>query len=156
MQHMSRWRVTRVAWQIAGLVALGTGIVGIVVPLLPTTVFLLLAAFCFCRGSQKLHDWLVTHRRFGPPIQDWRRHGAISHSAKAAAGIAIVATFAISLVLGAPGYVLGIQAVVLTAVAVFIFTRPAPPDDAGILAFGTQNKGVTEQPALSGAAAADD
>lgn len=156
MQDMSRWRVTRFAWQAAGLAALGTGVIGIVVPLLPTTPFLLLAGFCFCRGSERLHDWLITHPRFGPPIEDWRRHGAVSRGAKAGAAIAIAATLAISLVIGAPGYVLAIQMVVLTAVTVFIFTRPAPPDGAGVLVFGTPNEGASERAALSGAAVADD
>ena len=53
---------------VAGVVCLGLGIVGIVVPVLPTTPFLLLAAACFVRSSPRMHDWLLTHRRLGPYV----------------------------------------------------------------------------------------
>ena len=114
-------------WLGAGLAALVAGIVGVFVPLLPTTPFLLLAAFCFARSSERLHRWLVDHPRLGPPIADWREYGAISRRAKILAGIAIAVTFAISLTLDIPLWALAAQAVVLAAVALFLFTRPAPP-----------------------------
>ena len=67
----------RTLWNLAGALALVTGIVGIVVPLLPTTPFVLLAAFCFSRGSARLEAWLLAHPRFGPAIADWRSRRAI-------------------------------------------------------------------------------
>ena len=121
----SRSPVVRRLWLLAGWLSLGAGLVGVVVPLLPTTPFLLLAAFCFQRGSERIHKWLVEHPRFGPPIRDWRERGAISTRAKRNAMIALVLVFAISLLLGVGWQVLAIQAVALTAVAVFILTRPA-------------------------------
>lgn len=60
-----------------GFLFLAIGIVGIFVPLLPTTPFLLLTAICFERGSERFHRWLVQHRVFGPPIRDWKQHQAI-------------------------------------------------------------------------------
>lgn len=122
----SRW-IGRAIWLALGGVFLVIGIVGVFVPLLPTTPFLLLAAFCFARSSERLHRWLVDHPRLGPPIADWREHGAISMRAKVLAGIALLATFAISLALDIPWWALAAQAVVLAAVALFLFTRPAPP-----------------------------
>lgn len=117
-------------WRAAGGVALLFGLIGIVVPLLPTTVFLLLAAFCFSKGSQQLHDWLVEHPRLGPPIREWRRHGAISRKAKLLAALAMLAALLGAWALGAPSGVLALQAGVLCLVALFIFTRPEPPPDA--------------------------
>ncbi len=117
----------RIVWLLAGLLCLGAGVLGVFLPLLPTTPFLLLAAFCFARGSARLHDWLVTHPKLGPPITQWREHGAISVQAKILAGVALAVTFAISLMLDIPGWALAAQAVVLAVVALFLFTRPAPP-----------------------------
>ena len=88
---------------------------------------MLLAAFCFARGSEPFHRWLVHHPRFGPPIRDWQAHGAISRRAKRAAVLAIAATFAVSLLIGLPASALAIQAAVLACVLVFILTRPDGP-----------------------------
>jgi hypothetical protein len=80
-----RWQ--RVAWGVAGLATLATGVVGIFVPLLPTTPLVLLAAFCFSRGSPRLERWLLEHRRFGPMIIGWRTHRAIPLRAKQTAWV---------------------------------------------------------------------
>ena len=109
---------------LAGWTSLVLGLIGIVVPLLPTTPFILLAAFCFQKGSDRLHRWLINHPRFGPLIADWRERGAIPPKAKRNAMIALVAVLAISWLLGVAPHILAIQAVVLTCVAVFILTRP--------------------------------
>lgn len=115
----------RPVWFIGGLAALALGAAGTVLPLLPTVPFLLLAAFCFARSSQRFHDWLLAHPVLGPPIADWRERGAISRKAKGLATLSIALTFAISLALALPAHVLGIQAVVLAGVLVFIWSRPA-------------------------------
>ena len=64
------------------LIALGTlcvivGLIGIVVPGLPTTIFLIMAAACYARGSTRLHHWLLSHRLLGPPIRDWYKHRSL-------------------------------------------------------------------------------
>lgn len=118
--------MARAFWLIVGTGATGLAVLGIVLPLLPTTPFLLVAAFAFARSSETVHSWLVTHPRLGPPIVDWNREGAIHPRAKVAAVLAMIATFAISLAVGAGPVVLVIQALVLSAVAVFVLTRPSP------------------------------
>lgn len=107
--------------------ALALGLAGTVLPLLPTTPFLILSAFCFARSSERLHDWLVWHPVFGPSIRDWRDHGAISRRAKVMAMIAIGLAFAISVLMGFGWPVLAVQAVVLAGVVTFLLTRPDAP-----------------------------
>jgi len=116
----------RLLWIIAGGLALALGLAGIVLPLLPTTPFLLLAAFCFARSSPRLEMWLIEHPRLGPPIRDWRAEGAISRKGKVFAMLAIAATLGLSLALALPGWVLLVQALTLGAVTLFLLTRPEP------------------------------
>lgn len=78
----SRPRWQRWVWLLCGLLCLITGVVGIVLPLLPTTPFVLLAAFCFSRGSARCEQWLLTHPRFGPMVRDWRANRALPLRAK--------------------------------------------------------------------------
>lgn len=114
----------RVFWFIGGCFALLLAIIGIPLPGLPTVPFLLLAAFCFARSSQRVHDWLINHRTFGPPINDWNANGAIRPPAKRLATLAIGVTFGISLFLGIKPWALALQAVVLLGVLAFIWSRP--------------------------------
>lgn len=66
----------------AGCVSLAMGAVGVVLPLLPTTPFLLVAGFCFARSSDRFHSWLMSHPIFGPYIHNFRS-GHMSHKDKA-------------------------------------------------------------------------
>lgn len=75
----------RYAYLALGWFSLALAVAGIVLPLLPTTPFLLLAAACFDRGSPRFHAWLLDHPWFGPAIRDWRQRGAIGGRAKALA-----------------------------------------------------------------------
>jgi uncharacterized membrane protein YbaN (DUF454 family) len=118
---------TRTFWLCIGLTATGLGLIGVVLPLMPTTVFLILAAYAFARSSPRLHGWLTEHRRFGPLILNWQRHGSIDRRAKLTAVAVMAATFAVSWIVGVSDFVLGAQAVVLGAVAAFILTRPGGP-----------------------------
>lgn len=118
----------RIAWLIVGILATACGIAGIVLPLVPTTPFLLLAAFAFARSSPALHEWLVTHPRLGPPLADWRAHGAIARRTKMLAVAVILATFLGSWAAGVGATLLAVQAAVLTMVTLFILSRPTPPD----------------------------
>src|SRR3546814_2092907 len=70
-----------------GFIWVGIGAVGAFVPLLPTTIFIILALGCFARSSPRLEHWLLNHERFGPALRAWRDQRAISRSAKRAACI---------------------------------------------------------------------
>ena len=125
MNFLGRNLPTRLLWLFAGLIALALGLIGIPLPLLPTTPFLLLAAFCFGKSSTRLHNWIMTHPTLSPPIRDWHDHGAISTKAKLLAAIAMALAFIASIIFGAPFYAIILQAIVLFCVACFIFTRPS-------------------------------
>ena len=109
---------------IIGWVSVVLGVVGMALPLLPTVPFLLLAAACFARSSQRFHDWLLVHPKLGPPITNWRNRRAISRPAKRLAVLSIAASFGISLVLGVAAWALALQTVTLLTVTAFILTRP--------------------------------
>lgn len=72
----------RSLWMAAGVLALLTGLVGIVLPLLPTTPLVLLAAFCFARGNPRWERWLLRHPRLGPMVRAWRARRVIPWPAK--------------------------------------------------------------------------
>lgn len=112
-------------WLTLGILALGLGVIGLVLPLLPTVPFLLLAAFCFANSSDRMHNWLISHRIFGPPIQDWNRNRAISQRGKKAATASILLVFLLSMIAGIAPVILGIQGVTLIAVLIFIWSRPS-------------------------------
>jgi uncharacterized membrane protein YbaN (DUF454 family) len=117
----------RISLILLGLSSLALGAIGIFVPLLPTTPFLLVSAIAFANSSERLHQWLLDHNVFGPLIANWRRHGAISRPTKIVSILSMVAIILISLLMAVPTNVLVIQAVVLSISATFILTRPLPP-----------------------------
>ena len=84
---------------IAGCLSLGLGILGIVVPLLPTTPLVLLAGWCFARSSDRLYHWLTTHPRFGQVICNWRDHKGMQAKHKKRALLLTIASFVLSIAL---------------------------------------------------------
>ena len=72
----------RLLFLVAGLLSLGLGILGIILPILPTTPFVLLAAACFLRSSRRLYRWITSHRTFGPAIRGYLRYRAIGARTK--------------------------------------------------------------------------
>jgi uncharacterized membrane protein YbaN (DUF454 family) len=79
----------RTTYIFVGHASLAIGFIGIFVPLLPTTPFVLLAAACYSRGSERFHAWLHRHPRFGPMVRSWRDHRVIAPRAKVAAAITV-------------------------------------------------------------------
>ncbi|KCV82529.1 hypothetical protein ATO10_06291 [Actibacterium atlanticum] len=114
----------RLIWMLLGLCCVGLGAIGAVLPLLPTVPFLLLAAFFFARSSDTLHNWLLTHPRFGQPIIDWHEKGAIRRPVKWVATASILLAFGLAAAMGVRPTILMIQAATLCCVALFIWTRP--------------------------------
>lgn len=118
--------MVRTTYVLIGHTSLAIGFVGIFVPLLPTTPFVLLAAVCYSRGSDRFHAWLHGHPRFGPMIHSWHEHRAIGVHAKVVAVVMVFLSIMYSFFrLGAPWNVLAL--LVGAAVLVFILSRPSAP-----------------------------
>lgn len=113
----------RIVWLIVGLASLVLAGLGVALPLLPATPFVILAAFCFARSSPVLHDRLLDNRTFGKAIRDWRTHRAISRMSKTASVFAMALSLAASLFLAVDLAIVGLQALAVSAAATFILTR---------------------------------
>ncbi|MEA3276062.1 MAG: YbaN family protein [Pseudomonadota bacterium] len=117
------WRLLMIA---CGVLALALGILGIFLPLLPTTPFVLLAAFFFSRGSARLHRWLVEHPRFGRYIRDWEAEQVIPPVGKYAASLMMVPS--VSWVIATreiPWMLEALMAATVAGVLWFIWSRPS-------------------------------
>lgn len=124
---MRRFSPRRWLWILLGAVSIALGTLGLFLPLLPTTVFILVAAFAFARSSPALHDWIMAHKVFGPMIRNWNEHGAIPTKAKILTIISILVSFGLSFVFHLPIWAMTIQGISLLIVALFVLTRPNPP-----------------------------
>ena len=109
-------RVVRVLLWIAGSIALVLGLIGVVLPGLPTTPFILLAAACYAKASPRLHAWLLHHRWFGPILRDWERDHSLTRRSKTVAVVSmtVMVSFSIWTFAGRPV----VQAVLLATAAV--------------------------------------
>lgn len=115
--------MSRLIWRISGLAFLLIGTIGIVLPLLPTVVFYILAAFCFARSNPAWEARLLAHPRWGPHITGWRERGAIARSGKIMALISL----AVSGLIGAwylDGWIAVLPAAAALSVGSWIATRP--------------------------------
>ncbi len=92
----SRSRVVRALWITAGTISLALGIIGIVLPVLPTTPFLLLTTYCYDRGSERLHNWLINNRVFGEYIRNYTEGRGIPLRVKVTAITILWVTIGIS------------------------------------------------------------
>ena len=117
------WQWHRPLLFTVGWTFLAVGIAGLFLPLLPGTLFLILAAACFSRSSPRFEAWLLAHPRLGPPVRAWRATGAIPRGAKMIACASLVVSWLIVL---ASASVLATVAslVVFVAVAAYLVSRP--------------------------------
>jgi uncharacterized membrane protein YbaN (DUF454 family) len=103
------------------------GIAGYVLPVLPGTIFLILAAACFARSSRRLEAWIEGHPKFGPSVVAWRRDGAIPRKAKYLALGMMTLSFLVVAVSHPPALWFWLTGAVLAACALFVATRPDGP-----------------------------
>lgn len=132
-----RWQ--RWLWLLAGWISLLLGIVGIFVPLLPTTPFVLLAAGCFSRGSEHCERWLLEHPRFGPMVRDWREHRAVPLRAKQLA--TVMMTIGSTVAWMSMPHLRWLPAVCCALVALWLWRLPTRQPDAGGSAGMSSNSG---------------
>jgi uncharacterized membrane protein YbaN (DUF454 family) len=128
---LRRGRAVRAGWLMLGFLCMGLGFVGAVVPLMPTTIFMILAAGCFARSSPRLEAWLLAHPRFGPSLRAWRDEGAVSRAGKRAASVGIASGYALFWLGARPDLEVGFSvAALMLACAVWIVSRPLPGGEA--------------------------
>lgn len=110
---------------IAGWISLVLGVVGIFLPLLPTTPFLILTAFLWARSSERWHHWLLSQKTFGPLIIDWKQRGVIRKKAKIMATILMLPLYFTALLTSIIPLIGKISLLLIgTVVLTFIWTRP--------------------------------
>ncbi|MFU8890032.1 MAG: YbaN family protein [Anaerosomatales bacterium] len=117
---------------LIGTISLGLGVFGMFVPILPTTPFLLLTAFCYGRSSERLHRWLINHPRLGVYLVGFLYGGGIPRRAKRAALLTLWPGIALSCIIivwrvSNPVVYIGVPVLIVaiaTAVTVYIVTRP--------------------------------
>ncbi len=112
-----------------GVVCAGVGMIGVIIPPVPTAGLLLVALWAFARSSRRFHDWLFYHRHVGPYLRLWVRHRAIERRAKIGALVTMVLSLGIVHVLvEVMALRIGLT-VALLALGLFVATRNAPPAD---------------------------
>ena len=89
----------RIFYLLLGWFSLITGIIGIFLPLLPTTPLVLLAAWCFSKSSERFHTWLINHKFFGPIVSDWQSNDGIPRKSRNRAIIFMWLGMAISILM---------------------------------------------------------
>ena len=122
--------VRRLAWLVLAYVSLALGVIGIFVPGLPTTPFVLLSAYAAARGSRRLHAWLLAHRQFGPMIRDWQATGAVSRRAKRAATAMMALSAAVMFATAPKLWMAATGTAIMGVVAIWLWRRPEPPPRA--------------------------
>ncbi|MEE2694357.1 MAG: YbaN family protein [Pseudomonadota bacterium] len=110
-----------------GWLNVGFAAVGVVVPGIPTTIFLLIALWAFSQSSDRLRSWLYNHPIFGAFLQDWKKHGVIPKKAKIAAISVMFVSWVFLISLSANWMIWGSAGLVMMCVAGFIATRPSVP-----------------------------
>jgi len=115
---------------VCGCLLVAVGAVGIVLPLLPTTPFLLLAAICFSTSSQRAYHFLLRSRHFGPYIEHYRTGRGVSVAAKVRAIVFLWAVLIISAVFIAKLWVILVLAVVGIGVTIHLLMLKTRPSDA--------------------------
>jgi uncharacterized membrane protein YbaN (DUF454 family) len=115
----------RIAWLSVAGASLVLGALGVVLPLLPTTPFVLVAAYAAAKGSPRLHAWILGHRAFGPVVRDWQASGAVAPRTKRVA-VATMTLSAAIVALVAPLVVAAGAGLVMAIVATWLWRRPEP------------------------------
>ena len=116
-------------YMAAGGLCLALAFIGVLLPGLPTTPFVLLAAFLFSRSSKRVHQWILDNKIFGKMVRDWEAHGVIRIRAKIISSVAMTGLIGFSIFFTTmPNWIKGLMVLILASVMVFIWSRPSKPN----------------------------
>lgn len=111
-------------YRVTGILFVALGVIGAFVPVMPTTIFLILALACFSRSDERLERWLLDHPRFGPTLRDWSEKGSIKLRTKWIASLLVVVALGASIFVVADNRVKIVLAATAVAICAYIWTRP--------------------------------
>ncbi|MFC5386528.1 YbaN family protein [Aquamicrobium segne] len=130
----------RMGYIILGWLMVGLGFIGAFLPVMPTKIFLILAAWFFARSSPRLEAWLLSHPRFGSTLRDWQEHGTMPRKAKLMACGGMSIGYALFLIGAQPGLLLAVAvAVFMIGSAAYIISRPVSKPDAAPAEWASRN-----------------
>lgn len=121
---MARLLNRQLFYRTLAIMATGLGMVGVILPLLPTTPFLIVAVWAAGKSSPRLELWLLEHPQFGPLLKGWRDRGAIPLFAKYLAGLMLTSSWLVLWLLNMKTGVLIFLAVFFSALMTYIISRP--------------------------------
>lgn len=117
----------RALWLILGCVMLALGVIGAFLPVMPTTIFLILAVGCFSRSSPRLERWLLDSPTYGPSLRAWREQGAVSRKGKLYASLGMAAGYGLFWWGAHPSFWLALGVgLFFLASAAYVLSRPSP------------------------------
>ena len=117
-----------VRWMLLAfaMLCLALGIIGVIVPGLPTTVFILMAAWAAARSSPRLYQWLWNNRLFGPPLRNWAQGGWVSRRAKRSATLLMALSGTVLILVRPNNWVMAMAFTCMVCVLVWLWCRPEP------------------------------
>lgn len=118
-------RTRRIAYITLGLVCVGLGVVGAILPVVPTTPFLLVALWAFSLSSKRLETWLLQHKRFGPRLRDWRAHRVVPWPVKLTAWGSMLASLTLMIVTGRSPLAIGGAASIMLVGVIYVARCPS-------------------------------
>lgn len=119
-----RNRLSRGAYASLGVVFVVMGAIGVFLPVWPTTIFCILALWCFKKSSKKMEDWLLSNRVVGPTLRDWDESKSLTRKAKAISITAIWVCIAISIAVVSKPWVQGLLLATAIALTWYLLSRP--------------------------------
>ena len=123
-------QLKRPVYLLLGLILAGIGVIAAFVPLLPSTIFFILAVYFFARSSPRLEAWILDHSLFGPPVIAWQEHGAIPRKAKYLAFTGMALGMVSFIYFAQPGlWLLLFGGAIIAGSALYVGTRPDGPAD---------------------------
>lgn len=126
LDHAARWMLIA-----AGMICVGLGVLGILLPGLPTTPFLLLAAYCFARSSEHFHNWLLNHRWLGSYVRNFEEGRGMTRPAKATTLLVMWLSFGVTIIFFVPvTWAQVAMFMMAAAVSVYLLRLPTPPHPA--------------------------